>query len=119
MIPWSHGRCLTWDVTVPDTLAAAHLDRTSLAAGSAAEHAAAQKTIKYADIMHSYDFIPLAVETLGAWSDDALNFVKLLGKRISEATGDSQETAYLLQRLSVAIQRCNAICFTGSFEALG
>ena len=46
MIPWSHGRCLTWDVTVPDTLAASHLDRTSLAAGAAAEHAAAQKTIK-------------------------------------------------------------------------
>jgi len=88
-------------------------------AGATAEHTAALKTIKYADIMHSYDFVPLAVETLGAWSDEALNFVKLLGKRISDATGDSQETAYLLQRLSVAIQRCNAICFAGSFESQG
>jgi len=70
LIPWSRGRCLTWDVTIPDTLAASYLDRTSLAAGAAAEHAAAQKTIKYADIMHSYDFVPLAVETLGAWSDE-------------------------------------------------
>jgi len=29
-----------------------HLERTSLAAGAAAEHAAAQKIIKYADIMN-------------------------------------------------------------------
>lgn len=115
LIPWSRGRCLTWDVTVPDTLAASHLDQTSLTAGAAAEHAAAQKTTKYADITHSYDFVPLAVETLGAWCVDSLNLVKQLGKRISEATGDSQETTYLLQRLSVAIQRCNAICFRGSF----
>jgi len=52
LIPWSQGRCLTWDVTVPDTLAASHLDQTSLAAGAAAEQAVAQKFIKYADIMH-------------------------------------------------------------------
>jgi len=24
LIPWSRGRCLTWDVTIPDTLAASH-----------------------------------------------------------------------------------------------
>ena len=40
LIPWSHGRCLAWDVTVPDTVAASHLDRTSVTAGAAAEHAA-------------------------------------------------------------------------------
>jgi len=39
-------------------------DRTFLAAGAAAEHAAALKIIKYADIMHSYDFVPIAMETL-------------------------------------------------------
>ena len=69
--------------------------------------------------MHSYDFVPLAVEILGSSGDGALNFVKLLGKRISDATGDNQETVYLLQRLPVAIQRCNAICFAGSFESQG
>ena len=114
LIPWSHGRCLAWDVTVPDTLAASYLDRTSITAGAAAEHAAVNKTTKYADIMHDYDFIPVAVETLGAWSDSALKFVKLLGKRLTEVTGEQLETAYLLQRLSVVIQRCNLFCFTFS-----
>ena len=33
-------------VIVPDILAASHLDQTSLAAGAAAEHADAQKTIQ-------------------------------------------------------------------------
>jgi len=40
-----------------------------------------------------------------------MTFVTQLGKRISENTGDNQDTAYLLQRMSIAIQRCNAICF--------
>ena len=65
-----------------------HLDRTSITTGAAAEQAAILKTSKYADILHSYDFVPIAVETLGAWSDSSLSFVKLLGKRVSEATGD-------------------------------
>ena len=109
LIPWSHGRCLAWDVTVPDTFAASHLDRTSVTAGAAAEHAAELKTSKYSDLSAHYDFVPVAVETMGSWSDNALLFVKTLGKRLTEATGDRQETFYLLQRISVAIQRCNAI----------
>jgi hypothetical protein len=116
LIPWSHGRCLAWDVTVPDTLAVSHLDRTSITAGAAAEQAAILKTSKYADILHSYDFVPVAVETLGAWSDSSLSFVKQLGKRLSDMTGDKLETVYLLQRLSIAIQRCNSICLAGSFS---
>jgi len=55
-----------------DTLAASHLDRTSLAAGAAAEHAAVQTINKCADIMH---FVPIAVDTLGSWSSEALTFV--------------------------------------------
>ena len=117
LIPWSHGRCLAWDVTVPDTVAASHLDRTSVTAGAAAEHAAELKISKYADLLQYYDFVPISVETFGCWSDNALEFVKALGKRMSDVTGDPRETVYLLQRLSVAIVRCNELCFTGSFKS--
>ena len=109
LIPWSHGRCLAWDVTVPDTVAASHLDRTSVTAGAAAEHAAELKISKYADLLQYYDFVPISVETFGCWSDNALEFVKALGKRMSDVTGDPRETVYLLQRLSVAIVRCNEL----------
>jgi len=47
-------------------------------AGAETEHAAAQKTIKYVDIMHSYDFFLIAMKTLGSFSSNALIFVKQL-----------------------------------------
>jgi hypothetical protein len=119
LVPWFHGLCLAWDVTVPDTMVASHLDRTSITAGVAAEHATVNKTTKYSNILHCYDFMPVAVETLGAWSDNALIFIKQLGRRLTDATGEQLETAYLLQRLSVSIQRYNAICFSGSFKLQG
>jgi len=50
LIPWSRGRCMTSDVTVPNTFAASHLPATSLAAGAAAEKAASLKTNKYEDL---------------------------------------------------------------------
>ena len=92
LVPWSHGRCLAWDVTVPDTMAASHLDRTSVTAGAAAEHAAVNKSIKYLSntvfILCNYDIVPVAIETLGAWSDNALIFIKQLGRRLTDATGE-------------------------------
>jgi len=66
LIPWANGRCLTWDVTVPDTTAASHLERTSLVAGAAAERAAEVKTSKYSDLISTCDFVAVAVETFGA-----------------------------------------------------
>src|SRR5271163_4863717 len=36
LIPWSRGHCLLWDFTCIDTLAPSHINRSSLAAGSAA-----------------------------------------------------------------------------------
>ena len=39
-IPCRRGKCMTWDVTISDTLANSHLARTSLVAGAAAETAA-------------------------------------------------------------------------------
>ena len=63
LIPWSRGRCLTWDVTVPDTVAASHIYRICQFASCAAEQAAVNKHRKYVQIMHSHDFVAVAVET--------------------------------------------------------
>ena len=45
----------------------------------------------------------------------ALNFISDLGKRIAAVTGDHREGTFLFQRLSIAIQRFNSVCFQGSF----
>ena len=43
------------------------------------------------------------------------DFISGLGHRISSNTDDPRETYFLFQRLSVAIQRFNAVCFANSF----
>ena len=114
IIPWTSGKCLAWDATVPDTCAASHIASTKHTAGAAAALAAAHKTQKYAALAHSYTFVPIAVETFGAWAEESLKFIKDLGRRVTSVTKEVRETTFLFQRLSVAIQRGNAISFRGS-----
>ena len=45
----------------------------------------------------------------------ALSFLLELGKRLTVVTGDPREGTFLFQRLSIAIQRFNCVCFKGSF----
>ena len=116
MIPWARGRCLAWDVTAPDTLAPSHVKASAANAGSAAAKAEATKISKYAAISATHIFVPLAFETLGSWGGEAQRFVKDLGKRISVVTGDARETGFLKQRLSIAIQRGNALSIRGGLS---
>ena len=115
LIPWQGGKNLTWDVTVADTLAASHLATTSRSAGGAAESASERKEAKYQDLTRAYIFTPIALETLGPVSSKATAFLADLGRRITAVTGDLREGAFLFQRLSIAIQRFNCVCFKGSF----
>jgi len=115
LIPWQAGKSLVWDVTVADTLAASHLPTTSQQSGGAAENASIRKESKYAEIAQSNIFMPIAGETLGPISLQAREFLTDLGRRISSVTGDIREGSYLFQRISVALQRFNCICFKGSF----
>jgi len=114
MIPWARGRSLAWDVTVPDTLAPSHVFNSAQKAGSAAVKAEASKSLKYASLAQTHHFIPLAMETLGAWGPQCSDFISEVGRRITRVTGEPKETAYLKQRLSIAIQRGNAISCRGT-----
>jgi len=114
-IPWQAGKCMTWDVTVTDTLAESYIQATSSTAGAAAEGAADRKELKYQSLAHTHTFIPLAFETLGPINAKGSAFLVQLGRRLSDCTGDMRETSFLFQRLSLTIQRYNAICFNGSF----
>jgi hypothetical protein len=115
LIPWQGGKSLLWDVTVVDTLANSYLASSSALAGSAAESAANRKESKYSSLSTTYSFVPLAFETLGPINNKALEFLSALGHRISESTFDPKETSYLFQRVSVAIQRFNSVCFRNTF----
>ena len=118
LIPWQDGRCATWDVTVTDTVAASYLSGTASCAGSAAEAAATRKGEKYTEISSSYLFFPLAFETFGPINQAGCDFLSTLGHRLSLVSEDPRESAFLFQRLSVAIQRFNSVCFSYSFGSL-
>ena len=102
-------------MTCPDTLAASHRLTTSVTIAAAAERAALLKHIKYAEIKAAYDFVPVAIETLGPINSDGMAFLDELGSRLSIAARDTREATFLYQRVSVCIQRANAIAFRGSF----
>ena len=58
--------------------------------------------------------VPIAVETLGSWGPEGLHFIKSIGKKIQDITGEKRATFYLFQRISVAIQRGNAASILGT-----
>ena len=76
---------------------------------------ASRKELKYQALAGTYTFIPLAFETLGPINSNGISFFGELGRRLSARSGDTRETAFLFQRLSIAIQRFNSIAFHGSF----
>ena len=114
-IPWSDGRCVTWDVTVTDTLAACNIRLSSVFAGSAAEGAATRKELKYSDLKSRYAFVPIAFETMGTINTSGSELIDEIGKRSHALSGDNRERTFLWQRLSMALQRYNSICFNGTF----
>jgi hypothetical protein len=109
LAPWSKGKCLLWDATCSDTLAKSYVASTSRSAGAAALQAEKKKCRKYQGVASLYNFVPFAVETLGPFGDEALDLVKDLGRRIYEKTGEIRSKSYLIQRISIAIQRGNSI----------
>jgi hypothetical protein len=101
-----------WDVTVIHILATSNLSSTSITPGSAAEITAARKVDKHVKLFATHTFVPIALKTLSPISVQSLSFVREVGRRLSRATDDARESAFLFQRLSVAIQRFNAVCVT-------
>ena len=63
-------------------------------------------------------FFPVAVETAGTWNQSAIELIQETGRRITAATEDTRETVFLLQRLSTALQRGNAITLTLALDCL-
>jgi len=115
LIAWKDGGCVTWDVTVTDTMAQSYLPPTSQTSGAAAEAVADRKTAKYASMTQAYLFIAIAAVTMGASNSNGIEFLDDLGKRITQVTDHNSEKAFLYQRLSMLIQRYDAVAILGTF----
>ena len=71
-----------------------------------------RKESKYAALDHSYIFIPLAFETYGPINNKGIKFLQELGRRLRTKSDNPSESAFLLQCISITLQRFNAIAFS-------
>jgi len=62
-----------------------------------------------------YEFQPVAVETHGPLSISSVSFLVDLDRNVSERTGEPLKVQFLLQRISVLIQRFNSVPFHETF----
>ena len=114
LIPWSRGCALVWDFTCADTLANSNISATATTAGAAAEGALRKKHEKYLHLAEDFTVVAVAMETLGPWASESLAFIKDLGRRIAKISGEPRSTAFLLQRISIAVQKANCSCVLGT-----
>ena len=98
-----------------DTLAQSYVHGTSQMPGAAAEAAAESKTNKYSSLAQSYLFVAVAAETMGAINKDGVDFLSDLGRRITQSTDDRRESSFLFKRISMLMQRYNAVAVLGTF----
>lgn len=111
---WSRGRPLVWDATIRHTIASSYVSRTSKRAGSAAEEGFKLKCGKYEELEDRFHVMPVSIETHGPIASESLRFLRQLGSRIEQKSGESRSTEFLLQRISIAVQRGNASCIRGT-----
>ena len=76
---------------------------------------AVNNEMKYSALDNTHIFFPVNIETSGVMNQMAVDLVSEIGRRISSVTEDTRETTFLFQRLSVALQRGNAVSFLATF----
>ena len=109
---WTGGKDTAYDVTVINPLQTAEVTGAATTPGHALNTAHKRKLDKSWEECHrqGIEFIPIAVESLGAWHPTAVAEVAKLGSALARQNGDKESTTIqrLFQQLSVALMRGNA-----------
>lgn len=64
--------------------------------------------------MDQYFFNTVAVETFGLFAPQFLNFTQEVDKRLEKETNEPIATTFLIQQVSIAVQRGNATSVVGT-----
>lgn len=111
LLPWLHRQILVWDFTP------SYVKKSAANADSVAKIAANSKRSIYSNIIdQSYLFFPFVCETIGAWCAEAVQLANSLGSLIRENTGEPMSISFIIQKISVTIQRSNAASIMGSLS---
>ena len=114
LVPWRSGRLLVWDATCLDTFAPSHQPSATREAGAVAALAERNKHEKYAALNQHHIFTPVAIETAGPFGPETFTFLRELGCRLKQVTGEAKSFSYLRQRLSIAVQQGTAAAVMGA-----
>ena len=85
--------------TSEDTLCKSYVKKASVEFGSAAAGREDKKVEKYNNLSDNYYFVVVGVKIYGAYGPQGIKLIK------QEATGEKLSIFYLLQSISMAIQR--------------
>ena len=113
LVPCKSRRLLVWDVTCPDTFAPSYFSIATREAGAVAAMAEERKKAKYEYLNSAHTFTPVVIESSGVVGPQSMDFLRDLGCHLARFTGETKSMMYLLQRLSVAVQRGNTASFAG------
>ena len=113
-VPWSSGKHLVWDALCTDTFAHSNIRMAVNRMGAVAEKAEDFKMLKYLSLDSSYLFMPVAVETCGAFGPKTKSFILDFEHCLKTATEDRNSFQYELQRISISVQRGNASSILGT-----
>jgi len=97
------------------TVADSNVDSEAREAGVPAEQAEIRTISKYSVLPQSYLLQPNAVENTGVLQSSAVDFLNVLGRLISSFSGEERESLFLFQRISITMQRFNAILLHNCF----
>jgi len=85
-LSWSTAKRMASNVTVPDTHADSHINKTAAKPGTAADKTAENKTDKYARLASTHIFYPFAIKTTGLWHDMVTELTQEIDRRIITIT---------------------------------
>ena len=119
---WVQGQPAALDVTVISPLQQLTLSQASATRGFALSFAEERKNIVHFDDCRRVGvlFVPLAVETIGGWSQSACSVIQSIGRHLGSRRGldPHQVSMHLFQRLSVTLWRFNAHMWLSRFPSL-
>ena len=98
LVPWQGGKPVTWDITVVSTSMRQVIMLLEL---QDLPFLGKRPSI----LVSLRVFCTNRAQNSGAIAHCSLDFLTEVGRRLSAATGDAHETAFLFQRISVALQR--------------
>ena len=113
VVPWKNGKLLVWDVTCTDTSAPLYIASATSNAAAVVALAKERKLTLYGNLVPTTKPFLCASEVIGPKSS---LFLKVLGHCIKLSTGEARYATFLLQHLSITVQRGNAASVLGNIS---